>query len=187
LVIVTSDASIKNNVTTSISHIHSCSSPIKKTLHHAINVTMTEAELFAIKCGISQVIQVPDIFCIIIIMNSIHVALFISINHSQLLSSRSSDYFSTNNPIIPLSSGIVLAKISDGFIYWLIMTQKSSTSLLYIPAKHHGTLYKKEECNSYIKNWQILFLTSNLKEKHFLDLLDDKHNTIVPSYVKGGP
>ena len=33
----------------------------------------------------------------------------------------------------------------------------------------------------------MLFLTSNLKEKYFLDLLDNKHNTIVPSYIKGGP
>ena len=35
---------------------------------------MTEAELFAIKCRISQVIQFSDISHIIIVTNSIHAA-----------------------------------------------------------------------------------------------------------------
>jgi len=55
-VIIISDASIKNNVTTSIVHVHSYSNPIKKTLHHTINITTTKAELFTIRCRISQAI-----------------------------------------------------------------------------------------------------------------------------------
>ena len=47
---------------------------IKKTLHQAINVTTTETELFAIRCGISQAIQVSNISYIIVIINSIHTA-----------------------------------------------------------------------------------------------------------------
>ena len=54
IVIVVSDTSIKNNVTISIAHIHSFSNPLKKTLYHAINVISTEAELFAIRCGILE-------------------------------------------------------------------------------------------------------------------------------------
>jgi len=46
--IVVSDASIKNHITTLISHIHSFNKPAIKTKHRAINVTTTEAELFAI-------------------------------------------------------------------------------------------------------------------------------------------
>jgi len=46
--IVVSDASIMNHVTTSISHIHSFNKLIIKTIHRTINVTTTEAELFAI-------------------------------------------------------------------------------------------------------------------------------------------
>jgi len=53
IIIVISDISIKSNVVTSIIHIHSFSSFIKKILHHAINITSTEAELFATRCGIS--------------------------------------------------------------------------------------------------------------------------------------
>ena len=54
IVIVVSDTSIKNNVNISIAHIHSFSNPLKKTLYHAINVISTEAELFAIRCGILE-------------------------------------------------------------------------------------------------------------------------------------
>ena len=43
--IVVSDASIKNQVTTSISHIHSFDKPVIKTLHRTINITTAEANL----------------------------------------------------------------------------------------------------------------------------------------------
>jgi len=51
--IVMLDVSIKNQVTTSISHIHSFDKPVIKTLHSAINITIAEAELFTIQCGIN--------------------------------------------------------------------------------------------------------------------------------------
>ena len=51
--IIVSDASIKNNVTTSIAHIHVFDKPLMKMIHHTIHVTSTEAELFAIRCGIN--------------------------------------------------------------------------------------------------------------------------------------
>jgi len=46
--IVVSDASIKNHITTLILHIHSFNKPVMKTIHGVVNVTMTEAKLFAI-------------------------------------------------------------------------------------------------------------------------------------------
>jgi len=55
-VIVVSNASIKNNIAISIVHIDSYLNSIKKTLHHAVSITSTEAELFAIRCGINQAI-----------------------------------------------------------------------------------------------------------------------------------
>jgi len=51
--LVITDASIKNDIATSISHIHSMNSPLTKTVHHTSFVTSTEAELFAIRCGIN--------------------------------------------------------------------------------------------------------------------------------------
>ena len=51
--IVVSDASIKNQVTTSIAHIYIHDTPVVKMIHHAVNITFTEAKLFVIRCGLN--------------------------------------------------------------------------------------------------------------------------------------
>jgi len=55
------DASIKNNMATSIAYVHIHDRPVTKTLHHVVNVTTTEAELFTIRCGINQATNIKDI------------------------------------------------------------------------------------------------------------------------------
>jgi len=72
--IIVSDASIKNHVATSISHIYSFSKPVIKTIHRAINVTTTEAELFAIWCGINQAVTNFNTNYIVVITDSLHTA-----------------------------------------------------------------------------------------------------------------
>ena len=72
--IVVSDTSIKNDIATSISHIHICDQPLVKMVHHAAFVTSTEAELFAIRCGINQACNKKNISKVIVITNSIHAA-----------------------------------------------------------------------------------------------------------------
>ena len=57
----------------SILHVHSYSNSVKKTIHHAVNITLTETELFAIRYGINQAIQIPEAFHIIVITNTIHL------------------------------------------------------------------------------------------------------------------
>jgi len=64
--------SIKNNIATSIAHVYLHMELVKKTIYHAVNVTTTEAELFAIRCGIKQAILIPNISYIIVITDSIH-------------------------------------------------------------------------------------------------------------------
>ena len=51
--IVVSNTSIKNDIATSVSYIHICDQSLVKMVHHMAFVTSTEAELFAIRCGIS--------------------------------------------------------------------------------------------------------------------------------------
>lgn len=72
-VIVIVDANIKNKVTSSISYVHSNLDFVIKTVHHTINITTIKTELFAIRCGINQVIQISDTFYIIIITNAIYL------------------------------------------------------------------------------------------------------------------
>jgi len=71
--IVVSNTSIKNNIATLIACIYSFSSPIKKILYHAVDITMIEAELFIIRCRINQAVQISDFSYIIIIIDTIYM------------------------------------------------------------------------------------------------------------------
>ena len=64
-VIVVSNTSIKNNITTSISHVYLYNNGIKKTIYHAVSVSLTKAELFDIRCGINQAVQISKVSHII--------------------------------------------------------------------------------------------------------------------------
>jgi len=48
------------------------SSSCHNTYHQAINVSTTEAKLFAIRCGINQAISILHIKHIVVITNSLH-------------------------------------------------------------------------------------------------------------------
>ena len=52
-VIIVTDASIKNNIVTSILYMHTYNNPIAKTIHYAVHITSIKAELFAIRCSIN--------------------------------------------------------------------------------------------------------------------------------------
>jgi len=68
------DASIKNNITTAVSHMHIPNRPLSKTRHHSAFVTSTEAELFAIRCSINQASLIDNISKIIVVTDFIHTA-----------------------------------------------------------------------------------------------------------------
>jgi len=68
-VIAISNANLKNNVTMSISHVYSHLEQVKKTVHHVVNITITEARLFAIRYRINQTILIPNTSHIVVIMD----------------------------------------------------------------------------------------------------------------------
>jgi len=72
--IVVTYTSIKNDIATSISHIHIYDHPLIKTVYHTAFITSTEAELFAMRCSISQACSKENISKIIVVTNSIHAA-----------------------------------------------------------------------------------------------------------------
>ena len=72
--LVITNASIKNNVATSIAYVHICNRPVVKTLYHAVNVNSIKAELFVIKCSINQATNSTEILKIVVITDSIHAA-----------------------------------------------------------------------------------------------------------------
>jgi len=52
-VTIVSDVSIKNNIATSIAHVHFINNLLKKMFYHTINVMTMEAKPFAIRCRIN--------------------------------------------------------------------------------------------------------------------------------------
>ena len=74
IVIVVSDVSIKNNIATSIAYIHSFNSLLKKTIYHTVSITLMEIELFILRYGINQAVQVPGLPCIIVITDALYAA-----------------------------------------------------------------------------------------------------------------
>jgi len=58
--------SVKNNITILVSHIQRNHEIIAKTIHNIINILSTEAKLFTIRCGISQVTQMQDVAHVVI-------------------------------------------------------------------------------------------------------------------------
>ena len=74
IAIIASDVSIKNNVATSIMHIHTYNKPLTKTIHYTVLVISTEVELFTIRCSINQATNSNDITKIIVVTDSIHAA-----------------------------------------------------------------------------------------------------------------
>ena len=85
--LVVIDASIKNNIATSISHVHIANHPLTKTVHHATFITSMEAELFAIRCSINQACIKENVSKIIIVTDSIHTAKKIFDSKSHLFQS----------------------------------------------------------------------------------------------------
>jgi len=73
-VVIVSDASIRNQIATSIAHVHIYDNPVIKIIHYVVNVISTEVELFTIRCGINQATCLFNISWIIVIMDSIHAA-----------------------------------------------------------------------------------------------------------------
>jgi len=190
--IVASDASIKNNVATSITHIHMVDKPLIRTVHHAVNIMSTEAELFAIRCGINQTLYFNNISKTIVITDSIHVAhkIFDSLAHPYqiLLAAILSDlcvFFNSH-----INNSIEFWECPS-CLNWQLheKVDKKTKAFNFTPlllCKNSWNFSKKNESDDILNAWKMMFQASNFKGNYFLDLLDDNDNIIEPTYVKGG-
>ena len=187
------NASIKNNIATSILHIHSANRPLIKTVHHASFITSTEAELFAIRCGINQACSINNVSKIVIVTDSIHAAKKI-FNcgshpyqiHSAAILSELCTFFSSNK------SNFIEIWECPSKLRWRFHCDADKDSKAFsvtpsYPTKLSWDFCKKSDCEELIKLWKMTFQVSDGKGKHFLDLLDDNLNVIEPSYTRDGP
>jgi len=188
-VAIISDMSIQNNVATSIAHIHSFNNLLKKTLHHAINVTSMEAELFAIRCGINQAIQIQYASHIIVIIDMIHAVEKIFDSHvhphQQQAIAISKDlkaFFSSHE-----DNTIKFWDCPNDKWHLHSMVDKETKQFNLTPlhpSKESWDYSKRRECDVIIKEWHLTFKSSNLKGRNFLQLLNNNLSEIEPAYTK---
>ena len=192
-VLIILDASIQNNVAISITHIYSFNNSLKKMLHHTINIISTEAELFALRCGINQVIQISGSSCIIVITDILHAVqkiVDLSMHSYQLQSiviSKDLQEFFNNH----LDNSIEFWDCpSDKKWHLLELVDKDMKKFNLVPlypSKTSWDFTKKKECDNIIEEWHTSFKMSNCKGRNFLNLLNNDLSNIKPSYTKGGP
>ena len=191
--LVITDASIKNDIATSILHIHSANHSLIKTVHHAAFITSTEAELFAIRCGINQAYIKENMSKIIVVTDSIHAAkkIFNSKSHpfqshTTAILSELCHFFNKNH-----ENSIEFWECSSR-LKWRFHKDIDKDSKLFnptpsYPCKISWDYCKKSDNDNIINQWKMTFQVLDGKWKHFLDLSDDNFNTIEPAYTKGGP
>ena len=177
-VIVVSDTGIKNNVTMSIAHVYSFNNPLKKTLHHAINITSTEAELFAIRCRINQATQISDTSHIIIITDILYVVqrIFDSTIHpyqTQVIAiSKDLQRFFKEH----LNNSVEFwdcPSNKDWHLHAQVDKETNKFDLIPLyPSKMSWDFSKKKKCDNIIKEWHNEFKTLSLKGNFFLNLLN---------------
>jgi len=190
--LVITDTSVKNNTTTSISHIHVHNKPVIKTLYHTINIMSTEAKIFAIRYGINQATISDNISKIIIITDSIYAVkkIFDPLLHpfqchTTSILNELQNFFSHNQ-----ENSIKFWECPSHCKWHLHNTvdkeTKSFNPIPLLPCKQSWDFSKKLECDDIVNRWKMTFQASDIKGKHFLDLVDDDDNIIELSYIKDG-
>ena len=191
--IVAFDVSIKNNITTSIAYIHTFNKPFTKTIHHVVHIMSTEAELFAIRCGINQSLSLNNVSKIIVVTDAIYAVkkIFDPLVHPYQLQSAAilSDlhWFFTNH-----ENNSIKFWECPSHLKWRLHNEvdretKTFNLLPLLLCKNCWKFSKKSECDNIVNVWKMMFQASDLKGNQFLDLLDNDNNTIELSYIKGGP
>ena len=189
--LVVIDVSVKNNVAFCIAHVHVHNKPIIKMLYHTSNIMSIEAEFFAIRCGINQATHLHSILKIIIVIDSIYTAkkIFDPLSHplqkhaAFILKDLREFFFCHQKNVIKFWECLSQNK------WYLHKSINAETKLfnltLLLPNKNSWDLSKKSKCNNIINKWKMTFQASDLKSKHFLELVDSDNNILEPLYSKG--
>ena len=177
--LVVTDAIIKKDIATSISHMHIANHPLTKTVHHAVFVTSTEAELFAIRCSINQACTKENVSKVVIVTDSIHTAKKIFDSKSHLYQFHTAAilselwcFFSSNR------KNSIEFWDCPSHLKWRFHKDIDKDSKLFnptpsYPCKISWDYCKKTDSNDIINQWKIMFQASDGKGKHFLDLVDN--------------
>ena len=161
--IIVTNMSIKNDIDTSIFHIHAYNHPLIKTVHYTAFVTSTEAELFAIRCGINQACSKENITKIIVVTNSIHVA-------RKIFDDKSNPYQIYSTAILHELWQFFSACQGNSVKFWecpshlnwrlyksVDKESKSFNPQPLFPSKLSWDFCKKSDSDSIINQWKMTF------------------------------
>ena len=190
--LIVTDASIKNNIATLVTYVYQANFPLIKIVHHAVFITSSKAELFAMKCEINQACNKNNISKIIVITNYIHSAklIFNSLlhplqSHLAAILSKLRLFFnkSQNNSIEfwECSSHLKWRFHKD-----VDKDSKSFKPTFFFSYKTSWGFCKKTDSNDIIKQWKMCFQASDGKGNNFMDLSDNNFNIIESLYIKRG-
>ena len=195
--LMVTDASVKNNVASSIAYIHVHNKPMVKTLHYVVNATTSEAKFFAIRYSINQAILSHEIFKIIVVIDSIHVtkkifnpSLHMLQKQAALIQAalilRDLREFFNHHPENIIEFWKCPSK-SNWHLHKAVDTDTKSFNLApFLLNKNSWDFSKKSESDNIINKWKITFQASDLKGRSFLDLVNSNNNILEPIYCKGG-
>ena len=177
IAIVASDTSVKNNVTTSIAHIHTFEKPLIKTIYYTVYITSTEVELFAIRCSINQSSSLNNISKIIVVTDTFHAIkkIFDLLVYPYQLQSTAilSDlhWFFTNHE----NNSIEFWECSS-YLKWCLHNEvdrktKTFNLLPLLPCKNSWKFSRKSECNNIVNIWRITFQASDCQDCRKVDFV----------------
>jgi len=191
--IIVFDTSIKDNIATSIAHVHQAGSPLIKTIHHASFITSSEAELFTMRYSIDQVCHKDNISKIIVITDSMHSAKCIFDSSAYPLQSHLAAILSELRLFFNKSQNNSIefwkcpSRLKWRFHKDVDKDTKSFKPTPSLPCKILWDYCRKKDSNDIIKQWKMCFQALDSEGNNFLDLVDNDFNTIKPSYIKEGP
>ena len=161
--IVVSDASIKNDIAISISHIYIANQLLIKMLHHAVFIMTTEAELFVIRYGINQACSKENISRIVVVTNSIHMAkkIFDITSHpyqGQAVAILSNLYqFFTKSQSNSIEFWEYPSQLNWNLHKVVDIDSKLFKPLFIFSSKTLQDYYKKVNCDNIINTWKMTF------------------------------
>ena len=185
------DASVKNNIAFSIAHIYIHNKPIIKTLHHTSNITSTKTEFFTIRYGINQATHLHSILKIIVVIDLIHVVkkIFNLLSHplqkhTAFIFKDFREFFSCHQKNV-IKFWECLSQ-SKQYLHRSVDAETKSFNLTpLLSNKNSWDFSKKSKCDNIINKQKMTFQASDLKSRHFLELVNSNNNILEPSYSKG--
>jgi len=188
-VAIIADGNVKDQLTTAAIYCYKDHSDPHKVKFYATSITSSEAELMAINIGLLHTLVLPDTQNIVVITNSIHTTekLFASHIHpfqslTILLANNLTSFFD-RDPSNQIHFWACPDKAKWRQHLSMDCNSKDTGCIIPIlPSKQSYAYGCKCKCNNIFAFWKMHFSASNKIGRSFLNLEDNKGNTIEPDY-----